>query len=88
MATNAAQRRWRAKHQFTKRQLNVMVRTLVHRDLDDIALRVGLRGKGEAVSFCSFVAKGLIQFADHDRSSRRLLDAFLRAYVRDRDLYR
>ncbi len=88
MATAAAQRRWRDKHQFTKRQLNVMVRDLVHKDIDEIAARFGLRGKGEAIGFCSFVAKGLVQYADHDPEARRLLDAFERAYGRDRDLYR
>lgn len=87
MATRTAQRRWRDKNRFTKRQLNVMVRELVHRDMDEIADRLELRGKGEAVSFCSFVTKGLVQYSDHDPEARRLLNAFARAYGRDRDLY-
>ena len=87
MATNAAQQRWRKKHRFTKTQLNVMVRRLVHRDLEETAERFRLRGKGEAVSFASFLAKGLSQYADHDPGARQLLEIFVEAYDRDRDLY-
>lgn len=87
MATKTAQRRWRDKNRFTKRQLNVMVRELVHRDMAEISEKLELRGKGEAVSFCSFVTKGLVQYAEHDPDARRLLNAFAQAYGRDRDLY-
>jgi hypothetical protein len=45
-------------------------------------------GKGEAVSFASFVAKGLQQYAEHDGEAKRLLALFRTAYARDRDLYR
>lgn len=87
MATNAAQQRWRQKHRFTKTQLNVMVPRLVHKDLEEIAERYKLRGKGEAVSFASFLAKGLVQYARHDTGARQLMDIFAEAYRRDRDLY-
>lgn len=88
MASPAAQRKWRAKHRFTKSQLNVMVRKLVHRDLEELAQGAALRGKGEAVSFASFVAKGLQQYAEYDGEAKRLLALFRTAYARDRDLYR
>jgi len=29
-----------------------------------------------------------MQYAEHDHGARRLLDAFMRAYERDQDLYR
>ena len=87
MATAHAQRRWRDKNRLVKTQLNVMARRLVHQDLAEIAARYGLRGKGEAVGFASFVAKGLMQYAEHNAEARRLLDLFRAAYERDRDLY-
>jgi hypothetical protein len=88
MATRLAQRRWREKNRLVKTQLNVMVRRLVHRDLEEIARAVELRGKGEAVSFATFIAKGLRQYAEHDAEAKRLLGLFSKAYARDRDLYR
>ncbi len=88
MASPIAQRKWRAKHRFVKSQLNVMVRKLVHRDLEELAADAALRGKGEAVSFASFLAKGLHQYAEHDGEAKRLLSLFRSAYARDRDLYR
>jgi hypothetical protein len=87
MATNAAQRRWRAKNRFTKTQLNVMARRLVHDDLDEIARVFRLRGKAEAVSFSTFVAKGLMQYATHNTEAQRLLTIFVQSWFRDRDLY-
>lgn len=87
MATARAQGKWRGKNRFVKSQLNVMARKLVHQDLDEIAGRYGLRGKGEAVGFSSFVTKGLLQYADHNEEARRLLKLFSEAYERDRDLY-
>ena len=88
MATTPSQRRWRAKNRFVKTQLNVMVRRLVHRDLEEVAQSVGLRGKAEAVSFSSFVAKGLAQYAEHDPEAERLMRSFTDAFRRDRDLYK
>ncbi|MEN8195184.1 MAG: hypothetical protein ABFS30_01560 [Pseudomonadota bacterium] len=87
MATNAAQRRWRAKNRFTKTQLNVMARRLVHDDLDEIARVFQLRGKAEAVAFSAFAAKGLIQYAGHNEEAQRLLTIFVKSWFRDRDLY-
>jgi len=88
MATRIAQFKWRQKNRLVKSQLNVMVRRLVHRDLEELANAAALRGKGEAVSFASFVAKGLQQYAEHDSEAKRLLGLFVNAYERDRDLYR
>lgn len=87
MATLKSQQRWRAKNHLVKSQLNVMARRLVHDDLAEIAARYGLRGKGEAIGFTSFVTKGLMQYADHDPQARRFLDLFAAAYGRERDLY-
>lgn len=87
MATNTAQRRWRYKNRFVKTQLNVMARRLVHDDLDELVGAFGLRGKGEAVAFASFVTKGLIQYAAHSDEARRLVELFAEAWQRDRDLY-
>lgn len=87
MATALAQRRWRSKNRPIKTQLNVMVRRLVHDDLTELAADCGLRGKAEAVSFASFVAKGLQQYAEHDKGAAELLDIFRQSYDRDRDLY-
>lgn len=88
MASAQSQRRWRAKNRFVKTQLNVMVRKLVHDDLGEIASKLDLRGKGEAVGFCSYVAKGLLQYGDHDAEANRLIKLFARAYARDREYYR
>lgn len=87
MAGTAAQRRWRDKNRFVKTQLNVMARWLVHDDLDEVARTIQLRGKGEAVAFSSFVTKGLLQYATHSDEARRLLELFVKAWHRDRDLY-
>ena len=87
MATTVAQRRWREKNRYVKTQLNVMTRRLVHEDLSEISDSFRLRGKGEAVSFASFVTKGLLQFAENDDEAQRLLEIFTAAYARDRDLY-
>jgi hypothetical protein len=87
MATAGSQRRWRNKNRYVKTQLNVMARRLVHDDLDEIARRYDLRGKGEAVGFASFVTKGIVQYAEHNDEARRLLELFAEAFMRDRDLY-
>ncbi len=87
MATNAAQRRWRAKNRFVKTQLNVMARRLVHDDLEEIARVFQLRGKAEAIAFSSFTTKGVIQYATHNAEVRRLLEIFVKSWFRDRDLY-
>lgn len=87
MATNAAQRRWRSKNRFTKTQLNVMARRLVHDDLQELADTFQLRGKAEAVAFAAFVAKGLMQYAGHNAEAQRLLTIYVQSFFRDRDLY-
>lgn len=87
MATATAQKRWRGKNRFVKTQLNVMARRLVHDDLQEIARVFQLRGKAEAVAFSSFATKGLIQYAAHNDEARRLLELFVSAWRRDRDLY-
>jgi hypothetical protein len=87
MASAKLQRRWRNNHRFTKQQLNVMARRLVHVDLHETAAAFDLRRKGEAVAFCSFVAKGLTQYAERDANARQRLDIFTDDYRRDRELY-
>ena len=87
MATAKSQHRWRAKNKFVKTQLNVMARRLVHEDLSEIATEQNLRGKGEAVGFASFVTKGLMQYAEHNKEAERLFELFADSYRRDRDLY-
>lgn len=87
MATNAAQKKWRAKHRYVKTQLNVMARKQIHEDLEDFAASFRLRGKGEAVTFATFVTRALAQRADFDAKAARMLDDFVGAFHRDRELY-
>ena len=87
MATNAAQRRWRAKNRFVKTQLNVMARRIVHDDLGEIARVFQLRGKAEAIAFACFTTKGLMQYATHNDEARRLLELYVKSWYRDRDIY-
>ncbi len=87
MATARSQRKWRDKHRFVKRQLNVTARKQIHDDLDDIAARFGLAGKAEAVTFCAFVTKALMQKADFSADALRVLDLIEQSYARDRDMY-
>ena len=87
MATSAAQAKWRRKNHLVKRQLNVMQRKLVHDYLAEVAATFDLRGKGEAVTFSAFVAKSLMQAAEHNAEAARLLDVFAEGYHRDRDIY-
>ncbi len=86
MATVEAQRRWRRRMRPVKRQLNVMTRGSVHADLDELAAAHDLRGKGEAVAFAAYLAKGLVQYAEHSRPAARLLELFVGSYRRDRDM--
>tara|TARA_B100000676_G_scaffold300310_1_gene345824 strand:+ start:3529 stop:3798 length:270 start_codon:yes stop_codon:yes gene_type:complete len=85
MATAKTQRRWRERNRYVKSQLNVMAGRLVHDDLAEIAESSSLRGKGEAVGFASYIAKGLIQYSTHNLEARRLLEIFVASYERDRD---
>ncbi|MDP6573578.1 MAG: hypothetical protein QGI63_06330 [Rhodospirillales bacterium] len=87
MATAEAQKKWRDKHRFVKRQLNVMTGKRVHQYLGEIAGQFDLRGKGEAVTFAAFVTKALAQHAEFDRHAARMLEDFADIYHRDRDIY-
>ncbi len=87
MASAKAQRKWRDKHRFVKRQLNVMARKPIHDFLDDIAASYGLKGKGEAVAFACFITEALKQRADFNTEAGRMLDIFAETYHRHRDVY-
>ena len=87
MATAKAQKKWRDKHRFVKRQLNVMTGKRVHQYLGEIAGQFDLRGKGEAVTFAAFVTKALVQSAEFDNHTARMLRDFADIYHRDRDIY-
>lgn len=87
MATVEAQRKWRQKNRFVKRQLNIMARKQIHEDLEDLSDEHGLRGKGEAVSFAVYVTKALMQQADFNDEAARLREIFAESYQRDRDMY-
>ena len=87
MATADAQTKWRHKNHMMKRQLNVMARKLIHGYLEEIAEDYRLDGKGEAVTFSSFVTKSLIQQAEFNEDAARLLEIFENTYHRDRDIY-
>ena len=87
MADPVVQRRWRHKHRFIKRQLNVMARGQTHDALDAFARAFRLRGKGEAVTFACFVTRALMQRAEYSVEAARLLDDFALGYHRDRELH-
>ena len=87
MASIEAQRKWRRKNKFVKRQLNIMARKNVHDYLAEIAEDHELRGKGEAVTFACFVTRALTQRADFNAETARMLDDFITAYHRDREIY-
>ncbi|MBM3732992.1 MAG: hypothetical protein FJW24_05925 [Acidimicrobiia bacterium] len=86
MASAETQRKWRSKHRFVKRQLNVTARKRVHQNLDGFAGLFGLRGKAEAVTFACFVTEALIQRADYSADAARMLDDIRNAYHRDREM--
>lgn len=87
MANAKSQKKWRDKHVFVKKQLNVMTRRLIHSYLAEIAKEYDLRGKGEAVAFCSFITKALMQRAGFNAEAARILEVFLHTYNQDRDIY-
>lgn len=87
MADAPVQRRWRQKHRFVKRQLNVMARGQTHGALDGFARAFQLRGKGEAVAFACFVTRALMQRAEYSAEAAQMLDDFATGYHRDRDLH-
>ncbi|PIW28615.1 MAG: hypothetical protein COW30_07165 [Rhodospirillales bacterium CG15_BIG_FIL_POST_REV_8_21_14_020_66_15] len=87
MATNRSQTRWRAKNRLVKRQLNVMAKSHVHDHLQRLADDFRLRGKGEAVSFATFVTRALMQRADYSKDVAQMLEDLAEAFHRDRDIY-
>jgi len=87
MTTAQSQDRWRRRHRYEKKQLNVMARVETHRALEEIAAAHALRGKGEAVTFACFVVRWLAQHGDHHPEARRLLAMLAEAYHRERDLH-
>jgi hypothetical protein len=87
MTTAKSQKKWRDKHRLVKTQLNVMARKSVHDELDLMAKTFDLRGKGEAVSFAAFITQALMQRADYNTETARMLDDFNEAFHRDRELY-
>jgi len=87
MATAKNQKKWRRKNHLVKSQLNVVARRSIHEELEGFAESFRLRGKGEAVTFATFVARALMQRADYNTEAARMLDDFTAAYHRDRDLY-
>jgi hypothetical protein len=87
MTDPAAQRKWRRKYRFVKRQLNVMARQQTHDALAHFAGSFQLRGKGEAVAFACFVTRALMQRAEYSGEAARMLDDFVLGYHRDRDLH-
>jgi hypothetical protein len=87
MATNRSQNKWRAKNKLVKRQLNVMAKGHVHDYLQRMADDFRLRGKGEAVSFATFVTRALMQRADYSDDAAQMLEDLAEAYHRDRDIH-
>ncbi|MEK9671487.1 MAG: hypothetical protein VW268_03160 [Rhodospirillaceae bacterium] len=87
MATNRSQNKWRSKNKLVKRQLNVMAKSHVHDHLQTLADEFRLRGKGEAVSFATFVTRALIQRADYSKDTAQILQDLAEAFHRDRDIY-
>ena len=87
MASVLAQRKWRHKNKFVKRQLNIMARKNIHEYLEEIADTHNLKGKGEAVAFAVFVTKALIQQSDFNDEADHFHDIFTESYHRDRDIY-
>ena len=87
MATNSSQNKWRAKNKLVKRQLNVMAKSHVHDHLQRLADDFRLRGKGEAVSFTTFVTRALLQRADYNDDVAQMLEDLAEAYHRDRDIH-
>ena len=87
MAAAQHQKKWRDKNRLVKSQLNVVARRAVHNELDRFSESYQLRGKGEAVSFATFVTRALVQRADFSAEAARMLDDFIEAYHRNRDVH-
>ncbi|MEQ9683387.1 MAG: hypothetical protein RLO49_11805 [Rhodospirillales bacterium] len=87
MATNRSQNKWRSKNKLVKRQLNVMAKSHVHDHLQRLADDFRLRGKGEAVSFATFITRALMQRADDSDVAAQKLEDLAEAFHRDRDIH-
>ncbi|MBT3904956.1 MAG: hypothetical protein HOB79_13295 [Rhodospirillaceae bacterium] len=87
MAAPSSQKKWRAKNRLVKKQLNVMAKNATHESLEDFAKSFNLRGKGEAVTFACFVTRALIQRADYNDDTAKMLDDLADIYLRDRDIH-
>jgi len=84
MADTSQQQRWRQKVHIVKRQLNVMARSQTHDALERLAAAFALGGKAEAVAFACFVARALMQRAEYDPSTARLLADIVEGYRQQR----
>jgi len=87
MATVEAQRKWRQKNRFVKRQLNIVARKNIHEYLEEIAQDHHLRGKGEAVAFSVYLTKALMQQGDFNEEANHLHEIITDSYHRDREIY-
>ncbi len=87
MASVEAQRKWRQKNKFVKRQLNIMARKNIHEYLQEIADDHDLKGKGEAVAFAVYLTKALIQQCDFNNEANHLHNIITHSYHRERDIY-
>jgi len=84
---SAAQRRWREKNKTVKSQLNVMAKTITHENLSFTAEELDLSGKAEAVAFCAYVVKSMMQKGERDATTYLYLEALKAGYKRDRDIF-
>lgn len=87
MATTKSQNKWRRKNCLVKSQLNVMAKKQIHDELETFASMFHLKGKGEAVTFASFVTRALLHRADFSGEAAKILNDITEAYHRDRDIY-
>lgn len=87
MATVEAQRKWRQKNKFVKRQLNIVARKNIHEFLEEIAEDHHLNGKGEAVAFSVYLTKALMQQGDFNEEANHLHEIITDSYHRDREIY-
>ncbi len=84
MATAKNQKRWRDRHRDEKRQLNVMAANDVHESLNMLVRTYSLSGKGDAVAFACFIGDRLMERADDNPDTARLLAELAEDYHRSR----
>ncbi|MBF0248527.1 MAG: hypothetical protein HQL36_10730 [Alphaproteobacteria bacterium] len=87
MASAQAQKKWRDKNRFVKTQLNVMARKVTHDGLVEVSDGFGLTGKAEAVAFCAYVARAMLQKSKRDTTTYLYLEALKSGFKRDRDVF-